>query len=308
MLVQVQPLPSMQQNGLPFVRWRLLLLVLGGWGMLALLYLTQQALSTGLTGPMVFRRLLGPFAAAALTPLVVHLARRFPLDGVRTARNLVVHAAGGVTISIAALTVIFFLDRAVGALEPMPLWRWLASTLHEGVIDYVIIVGAAHLLAARRLSAAHQARAEEAESLLADRAGLYRARFRAALRRARRRGNPAPAPRPAPASHLMLKLADRVLFVPPAEVRWIQAHGHYVQIHTTAGETHTVRETLQNLEARLSPAGFVRIHRSTLVNLEQVRELRAWFAGDSLVLLRDGTELRMSRRHADRLQRALNGG
>jgi two-component system, LytTR family, response regulator len=52
---------------------------------------------------------------------------------------------------------------------------------------------------------------------------------------------------------------------------------------------------------------FVRVHRSTLVNVAQVKELRPWFAGDSLLFLKDGTELRMSRRYADRLQGVVRG-
>ena len=298
----MQPGQSAESTPLPFAGWRPVALVLGGWTTVALVYLAQQALATGLDGPMVFRRLLGPYTAAALTPVIVYLARRFPLGTGRTRRNLGVHAVAGSALSVAALSGIFLLDRAVGALEPMPLWRWLASTFHEGLTDYVVIVGAAHLLDAYRLSHAHAERAQQAEGMLADGRTRLRARFREALRRARARRAPAPAPAAGP---LMLRLGDRVVLVPPAEVRWVQADGHYVRVHTVGGQTHTARVTLRGLEVRLGTAGFVRIHRSTLVNLEQVRELRPWFAGDSLVLLRDGTELRMSRRYADRLQRVL---
>ncbi|HEX8319581.1 LytTR family DNA-binding domain-containing protein [Longimicrobium sp.] len=294
-----------QRASISFAGWRPFVLVLGGWSTVGVLYLVQQALATGLSGPMVFRRLLGPYTAAVLTPAVVYLARRFPLGTGRTGRNLAIHAAAGASISVGALSIIYLLDVAVGALEPIPLSRWLASTFHEGLTNYVVIVGAAHLLDARRLSSAHAARAHQAESLREEWAARLRARFRAALRRARKRQARALAARPSPAGHLMLKLADRAIFVSPAEVRWIQADGHYVLVHTTGGQTHMVRETLRGMEGRLGPAGFVRIHRSTLVNLEQVRELRPWFAGDSLVLLRDGTELRMSRRYGERLHRVL---
>jgi LytTr DNA-binding domain len=303
MSVLMQPAPA--TGPYPFApRWRAVALVVGGWGALGATYLVQQALATGLTGPMVFRRLLGPFTAAALTPFVAFLARRFPLGAGRTARNAALHAVFGAAISLAALSVIYLLDRAVGALGPIPLWRWLTSTFHEGMIDYAVIVGAVHLLDARRLAREQRARAHQAEARLASGRTLPRALPRPALRRVGMRLRPA-APRPSAETHLMLRLPDRVVLVPPAEIAWVQADGHYVHVHTTAGQRHTVRETLRALEARLGPAGFVRVHRSTLANLHQVRELRPWFAGDSLVLLRDGTELRMSRRCGERLRELL---
>jgi two-component system LytT family response regulator len=99
----------------------------------------------------------------------------------------------------------------------------------------------------------------------------------------------------------LVRARSRMVLIPAARVDWIGSASNYVELHC-AGETHLVRGTLQELEGRLDPARFVRIHRSTIVNLERVKELHPWSHGDLLVRLEDGTELRMSRRFRDRLE------
>lgn len=71
----------------------------------------------------------------------------------------------------------------------------------------------------------------------------------------------------------------------------------FVLVHTSRG-AHAVRSTLETLEVRLNPAHFVRVHRSHIVNIDAIGELRPWFHGDSKLLLIDGTELALSRRYA----------
>jgi two-component system LytT family response regulator len=66
-------------------------------------------------------------------------------------------------------------------------------------------------------------------------------------------------------------------------------------------QVHLLRETMTALEARLDPKRFARIHRSTIVNLERVKELQPYFHGDYIVLLRDGTQLTLSRNYRPRL-------
>jgi len=85
-----------------------------------------------------------------------------------------------------------------------------------------------------------------------------------------------------------------------SEIDWIEADGHHVRIRAL-GEVITVRQRLRSFEEALDPVQFLRIHRSTIVNLDRVRELRHWFGGDYQVLLRDGAELRLSRNYRDRL-------
>jgi two-component system LytT family response regulator len=99
---------------------------------------------------------------------------------------------------------------------------------------------------------------------------------------------------------LVIKAGGRILFLKTEEIDWIEAEDKYVHLH--AGKSsHMVRQTLSALEAQLDPKKFVRIHRSTIVNVERIKELRPLFSGDHMVVLLDGTELTLSRYYKDRL-------
>ena len=103
---------------------------------------------------------------------------------------------------------------------------------------------------------------------------------------------------------LLVKVGERMVFVAADRVDWLEAEGNYVRLHV-GKERYLVRATLAGLEKRLDPRRYLRIHRSTVVNLDRVREVRPWVAGDCIVVLHDGTELRMSRRYRDRLEAAV---
>jgi len=85
------------------------------------------------------------------------------------------------------------------------------------------------------------------------------------------------------------------------DIDYIQAGGNYAEIHATGG-THLVRMTMQELEQRLDPSMFVRIHRSTIVQIDRIRKIVAASHGDFDLTLHDGTVLRLSRKHRGRLQ------
>jgi two-component system, LytTR family, response regulator len=95
-------------------------------------------------------------------------------------------------------------------------------------------------------------------------------------------------------NRLAISKNGRVLFVATKDIDWIEAEGNYVRLHVGNRE-HELRETLAGLEERLNPAEFLRIHRSTIVNIQRIKEIQAWFHGHHRVLLEDGTELRLSR-------------
>lgn len=100
---------------------------------------------------------------------------------------------------------------------------------------------------------------------------------------------------------LIVKSSGRVFFVRTEDIDWVEASGNYVKIHTKSNEAHLIRESMKNMEARLDPKTFVRIHRSTIVNIDCIKELEPWFHGEYIVIMRDGTRLTASRVFSDRL-------
>ncbi|HUQ83533.1 MAG TPA: LytTR family DNA-binding domain-containing protein [Gemmatimonadaceae bacterium] len=102
------------------------------------------------------------------------------------------------------------------------------------------------------------------------------------------------------AERLMVKSAGRVLFLRADEVDWIEAAGSYVRLHV-GREGHLLHEGIAAVMARLDPAKFARVHRSTIVNLDRVREVQPWFHGDAIAILRDGTRVQVSRTYRDSL-------
>jgi two-component system, LytTR family, response regulator len=91
-----------------------------------------------------------------------------------------------------------------------------------------------------------------------------------------------------------------------ADIDWIKAEDNYVRVHS-GGRQYLIRERMNTLQARLDPRVFARIQRSYIVRLAFVRELRNWFGGSYVVVLHDGTELKMSRVYRDRLMEEFIG-
>ena len=97
-----------------------------------------------------------------------------------------------------------------------------------------------------------------------------------------------------PLERVTIKTAGRVYFLKTGDIDWVEAAGNYLRLHV-GKSTHLLRETMNNLEARIDPQRFWRIHRSTLVNVDRIRELQPLFHGDYVLILQDGTELTLSR-------------
>ncbi len=105
---------------------------------------------------------------------------------------------------------------------------------------------------------------------------------------------------------LMVRTDGRLYFVRIDDIDWIEAAGNYVKLHV-GRETHLMRETMMGIEKMLDPTRFLRIHRSAIVNLDRVREMQPWFSGEYTVILRDGTQLRLSRVYRERLETWMHG-
>jgi two-component system LytT family response regulator len=103
----------------------------------------------------------------------------------------------------------------------------------------------------------------------------------------------------------MLKTAKGISFINTNEVDWVEAAGNYVKLHVKESG-HLLRETMNNIESKLNPDKFLRIHRSSLVNIDRIKELQPLFNGDYIVILQNDTELNLSRNYHDRLQRLFD--
>lgn len=108
-------------------------------------------------------------------------------------------------------------------------------------------------------------------------------------------------------TRLMIKSASRVFFLKVDEIDWIGAEDYYVKLHT-GRKSHLLRETMNDMEARLDPVKFLRIHRSTIVNIDRIKEMHPHFNGDYMVILHDGTELKLSRSRREQVQAILKTG
>jgi two-component system LytT family response regulator len=102
------------------------------------------------------------------------------------------------------------------------------------------------------------------------------------------------APAPRSPDRIAVKDRGRLVFVPVDAIDWIGAEDYYAELHV-GGSTHLLREPLCELEVRLDPNRFVRVHRSAIVNVTRVREVESSTRGDAALVLEDGTRLRLSR-------------
>lgn len=102
-----------------------------------------------------------------------------------------------------------------------------------------------------------------------------------------------------------IRTGERIYFVGVDEIDWIEAADYYVILHT-GKKTHLLRESLSSLIARLDPRKFRRIHRSTIVSLSQIQELRPHFQNEHQVILKDSTALKLGPSYKDALSDILN--
>ena len=106
------------------------------------------------------------------------------------------------------------------------------------------------------------------------------------------------------ANRIVFKSRGRILFLPVSNIRWIGAEENYVRI-CTEGESYLLREPIGRLEEKLDPQLFLRVHRSSIVNLQFVKEVRTESTGESVVILLNGQRLSMSRSYRSRINEWL---
>ncbi|MBS0410146.1 MAG: LytTR family transcriptional regulator [Proteobacteria bacterium] len=260
-----------------------------GWGAILLLLASMAVVSTvisvtrvsdmaGTSKAISLRESLAwdftsTAALALLLPAILQLARRLPLPSPRPLRTLALHALASVPVSAAhvALMGVFrwALYGAVGAAyDPLKPLRNGVYEYRKDVLSYAAVVAFFWAWPTLRR--------------IAEQAGA----------------------RPAPAEAEVLEVRDgaRRHFVRAADIAWVEAAGNYVALHLDDREL-LMRSPLAALEARLTAAGFARIHRSRLVNRARIASVAATASGDFTVTLRDGRTLAGSRRY----RRTLSG-
>lgn len=217
---------------------------------------------------------------AAVTPFLLRLTRQFPVEGSSRWRHASIHAGCLLGLSLILVAVAqLAADWLLTGRDPRlhaPLDRQIIDDAPLLIFCMATFVAGAHAFMFRR-------RAEQESVLLA------------------RTRMPLPQPADAAASKVYptavpVKTRGRVLLLPMSDIDWVETQGNYLALHAGPA-THLLRETLASFEGRMDPERFARIHRTSLVALDRVQAITALSNGDASVQLRDGTQLRLSRKY-----------
>lgn len=227
-----------------------------------------------------------------ITLPAIRLAQRFPVHGERRARHGLIHLASALLSSFVLNFAFVAVEALVsGAALDLSAWGAAASSaglrfLHVNAFVYLVIVGLAH---AHDRDAGFSARSGPSSAVIA---GVQQTADQVGIL-----SGEGDAPVDAGtvyAQRLEARSGGRLTLLDVGDIEWIEADGDYARVHLGDAE-HLVSERMKDLEGRLDPASFVRIHRSTIVNVRRVRELRHVSHGDYEVTLDDDTRLRVSR-------------
>ena len=129
-------------------------------------------------------------------------------------------------------------------------------------------------------------------------------RLRETLDRFRERARPATDGRPRPQELIAVRDGAQILILRTEELDWMESESNYVRLHV-GKKTYLARTTLRSLEDSLDSQSFARVHRTAIVNANRILRLIPWNHGDMRITLRDGTEINLSRRYKDRLNRIV---
>jgi len=108
------------------------------------------------------------------------------------------------------------------------------------------------------------------------------------------------------ARRLLVKAHGRIHLLPVNDIEWIEADDYYARVHL-GQDAFLIRESLSHLQQRLDPKQFLRIHRSSIINVHYIKELQSWFHGEYLAILKNGTKLHISRKNQKDVLAALKG-
>lgn len=108
---------------------------------------------------------------------------------------------------------------------------------------------------------------------------------------------------PSNPDRIIIKSEGRFVFLKTEDIDWVEAEGNYVRVHTRS-ETYFYRQSITAFESGLD-SRFVRIHRSAIVNVDQIKELRPWPTGEYVVVMQTGKELTLSRSYRQQFQNVV---
>jgi len=218
----------------------------------------------------------------ALVPALVWFTRRFPLHLDTLGRHLPWYLLGSVAFSLLHVLAMVALRKLVYASQGMvyEFGPWPRELFYEYLKDVrsfasMVVTVEGYRFVLRRWQGEASVLDQPDEGLAQE-----------------------PAGRP---ERFLVRKLGREFLVTANDIEWLQASGNYVNLHM-AGRDYPLRSTLGSLEARLDPARFVRVHRSYMVNLDQLASIEPMDSGDARLHLKDGTALPCSRRYRESLK------
>ena len=221
-------------------------------------------------------------ALLALVPAVIRFDRRYPLAMGQLKQNLPKHLAASVIYSILHVLAMVMMRKAIYATQGMhyDFGDWPKEFLYEYLKDIRSYFGVIFIITFYELL-------------------LLRLQGEASLLVAPDIGTPVePIERP---TRFLVKKLGKEFLLPANEVEWLKAWGNYVNLRVR-GRDYPLRATMTEIESRLDPLKFVRVHRSNIINLDFVETIEPLESGDARANMRDGEKIAVSRRYRDRLR------
>ncbi|MGD0191023.1 MAG: LytTR family DNA-binding domain-containing protein [Rhizomicrobium sp.] len=266
--------PAVRELGLGVVYWLAFLLVLEPGNLMRAIRAGSEP-HWGIEIPrIVAANLLGALSA----PLLFALVRRWPVEGKAWRRNAVILAASCALISAALIAVSTVLAHWLFVPKQHSLAGEFVGNFASNWLLLVFSL-AGFLAIVHALGFFGRMRAYELAAAAIENAPGY-------------------------LTQIPVRARGRITLLEFATVDWIEAQGNYLALHVGPA-AHLIRESIARLEARLDPAEFARIHRSTIVAVDRIANITPLGAGDAALHLKDGTELRLSRNFRERLRSGM---
>ena len=246
------------------------------------------------------------YSWAILTYPILRLARRFPFDRENWRRAIAVHVPASFFFSIASLMIFSAIRAMLG--QPLSLDRFqnlFVENIHSSVLIYFGILGVRQAIkyllgpgtidsklfpSTQQSQPVSDSKVDEGHDDIIDRpSGVVD-----------NAGHAGPSTSSSFVERFSVKKSGRIVLINVSDIDLVTSEGNYVKLHAN-GTSHLLRETVKAMEQKLDPKDFVRVRRSTIVRIEQIKELHPLFNGEFEIVLKKGTKLSSSRRYRKNL-------